>query len=524
MALPYKWMTPYSDPDAPPLDPSTDEWKEITQTALGDSPMINFDMFPFELIQSIVTNCSVVTSIIDDGQWMLQRPIDDRLPLRKGQLMSIEALGGSALWPSLVEKAYMKYSGGYDFVGSDSGVDLKALIGWIPDHRPLQIASFEREKTWAEVYDAFQKGDVLVTLGTGSTVSSLNPDIRLIPLHSYACIGLEDDEDRMVTVVNPWREQQQGAGIEDGVQAMSLENRNADPSRATWLISWDDICRTFNSLYLNWNPEVFPFRLTHHRAWNIQERREHADIQNHQIRVIFESDPEMTQVWALLSRHVVDRDAPVVYIALHAFEEDGNGVSFSRPENLTLMGQYQESVHCLVGHSNPFGFSSNDTLLIVQVKLTPGTETKRLSLIASLHIPDGVKVPDHVAYTLTVYSKVSVSFDESIPPALIKQHVPFQFNALYSGGNILQPTYFQNPQWQLKVPEPVSKKGSTGSAIARSRSIRVRFHATAPRDLPLNIKIYRASGRRINDGDEGVIVFDSGTYNYGLAYGQADLL
>ncbi len=51
--------------------------------------------------------------------------VDDYLPVSKsGTLMCTFSTNKNELWPSIIEKAYMKLMGGYDFPGSNSGIDL----------------------------------------------------------------------------------------------------------------------------------------------------------------------------------------------------------------------------------------------------------------------------------------------------------------------------------------------------------------------------------------------------------------
>ena len=61
--------------------------------------------------------------------------IDDRLPVSKTRrnMHIADRNNPSLLWPALLEKAYLKIRGGYDFPGSNSGTDLWVLIGWIPE-------------------------------------------------------------------------------------------------------------------------------------------------------------------------------------------------------------------------------------------------------------------------------------------------------------------------------------------------------------------------------------------------------
>ena len=61
--------------------------------------------------------------------------IDDRLPSSDGPraLYVLDRNNSRLLWPALLEKAYLKVRGGYDFPGSNSGSDLWVLTGWIPE-------------------------------------------------------------------------------------------------------------------------------------------------------------------------------------------------------------------------------------------------------------------------------------------------------------------------------------------------------------------------------------------------------
>jgi hypothetical protein len=66
--------------------------------------------------------------------------IDERLPSSTTDrtLYVVDRLNPYLIWPALLEKAYLKIRGGYDFPGSNSGTDLWVLTGWIPEQIFLQ--------------------------------------------------------------------------------------------------------------------------------------------------------------------------------------------------------------------------------------------------------------------------------------------------------------------------------------------------------------------------------------------------
>ena len=66
--------------------------------------------------------------------------VDDTLPASSTErtLFVVDRMNERLLWPALLEKAYLKVRGGYDFPGSNSGTDLWVLTGWIPEQIFLQ--------------------------------------------------------------------------------------------------------------------------------------------------------------------------------------------------------------------------------------------------------------------------------------------------------------------------------------------------------------------------------------------------
>lgn len=66
--------------------------------------------------------------------------IDDTLPTSQTDrtLYVVDRRNPYLIWPALLEKAYLKVRGGYDFPGSNSGTDLWVLTGWIPEQLFLQ--------------------------------------------------------------------------------------------------------------------------------------------------------------------------------------------------------------------------------------------------------------------------------------------------------------------------------------------------------------------------------------------------
>ena len=114
----------------------------------------------------------------------------------------------------------MKLCGGYDFPGSNSGVDLFCLTGWIPERihfpeDPDDVKDFETpaEIVWKRLVDAYSHGDCLATLSASKDLLEQDAERQedfdskgLFTGHAYAVLKIcqASNGTKMLQLKNPW--------------------------------------------------------------------------------------------------------------------------------------------------------------------------------------------------------------------------------------------------------------------------------------------------------------------------------
>ena len=105
------------------------------------------------------------------------------------------------MWVSIIEKAYLKLHGGYEFNGSLSSRDLYILTGWLPERVNLKKEK-NFDQVWSRIVRGYANNDCLITLGTGNI-----PDedkVGLVGQHAYGVLEIvECQSHRMLLLKNP---------------------------------------------------------------------------------------------------------------------------------------------------------------------------------------------------------------------------------------------------------------------------------------------------------------------------------
>lgn len=432
--------------------------------------------------------------------------IDDRLPVSSTQrlLHIIDRKNPALLWPALLEKAYLKVRGGYDFPGSNSSTDLWILAGWIPEQIFLQDDTTDPLEVWNRMSKAFQFGDVLVTMGTAKMSHRTERDSGLAGQHDYAVLDMKEDEDlKFMLLKNPWCEGGSWKGSIPQASLQKLSTINSRPSTpgsaqeelspGTFWIDWNNVLQYFASIYLNWNSGLFPYRQDIHFAWDLTTKRSATGsfIHNPQFAI---SCAKAGILWLLLCRHFKDATESsgdsllnvnvgsagqfIGYMSLYVYDGKGQRIPISRTP--LERGPYVDSPQTLVRLDVPA--QTTYTVVISQQDLPPLEHTFSLMAFSDMKVQIS-QATSRFEYTSTTESAWT--------------------NATAGGGAHIV-SYSINPQFSLMVAHRTT----------------LTMLLETPSDLNIHVKLVRGYGKRIITLTQKDIIVDSGDYRRGSAYAE----
>lgn len=424
--------------------------------------------------------------------------LDDLLPSSTDSRIFhvVDRRNPDCLWPALVEKAYLKIRGGYDFPGSNSGTDLAVLTGWLPEQVFLHDEDVIPEELWSRVSKAFAYGDVLVTIGTGNLSKQEQKHLGFAAEHDYAILDMKEiDGLQKMLIKNPWSDGDvwKGAlrrfsipketaedGLVDSRGQLSTELDNEMLAPGTFWMDLGSVFQHFENLYLNWNPGLFSHRQDYHFSWDLSQQESMSGS--------FESNPQFSVncsesgiFWLLLNRHFQTGDysdenkAPHGFISLYVFNRSGNRVLLT--DGAFMRGPFVDSPNTLI-------------------RLDAKANAEYTVVAAAQDLPS-----TKLNFTLSALSRCPMELSLARKRYLNSVSKSGTWTRSTAGGNSDASTYLTNPQFLLKV----SSKADFAILLD---SIPSALDAI----IAVHIKLFYAKGSRVTILRTKDIVAHSGEY------------
>ena len=374
--------------------------------------------------------------------------IDDYFPIGPhGEPLCSYSSNRNELWISILEKAYMKVMGGYDFPGSNSNIDLYALTGWIPERISIKLndtKAFDKDAVFRKLLDRFHKGHVLVTMATGEMSDAQADRAGLVPTHAYAMLDIREVKGvRLFLLKNPWSHLRwRGNYSELDVKHWTPEMQKAlnyDPKSAknfdngVFWIDYDSLCNFYDVIYMNWNPSLFAHTYAIHDMWNagVGPAKDMYNISNNP-QFSLELSKGSGALWILLSRHITDiQDFKnnKEYITVLLYKNDGKKVYYPFDPPPYIDGVRINSPHYLCQTT-----INNDT-------------PRKMTLVVSQY-----EKSTTIYFTLRIYSTLPFTMKRIGDPYKHEQKLTSAWKGALAGGCANNAaTYMNNPRFQFKV-------------------------------------------------------------------------
>ncbi|XP_027051362.1 calpain-7-like isoform X1 [Pocillopora damicornis] len=458
--------------------------KWLRPTELCENPEMIYAISSFSIKQTIVSDCSflaslaisaayernfkktLITSIIypqnragkpvinPSGKYMIKLRIngvsrkviiDDTLPVgRDGELLCSYSNNRNEMWVSLIEKAYLKVMGGYDFPGSNSSIDLHALTGWIPERMSIKRnnPTFNESMHFDRLLNGVRSGDCLVTVATGPMSESEADRAGLVPTHAYALLDIRKVKGhRLLQLKNPWShlrwkgkfsEMDSTSWTPELQRALNYDRKSAiQIDNGVFWISWECVMQFFDVIYMNWNPKLFKYRFSLHSTWTSAEgpKKDVYNIgDNPQYKLELLSSDRDTVVWILLTRHITQKDdfaENKEFITVHVYKSDGGRVFY--PDNPLLEGTKINSPFYLAKLNAPKG-------------------TNRFTLVVSQY-----EKTNTIHYTLKVFSSTEFRLSPVPVPYTVEKQVTGEWRGKLAGGCPNFSSHSNNPVYRLQI-------------------------------------------------------------------------